>query len=429
MNTLADLGERLVYHRWQDDLSLYILPRPGFVRKYASLTAGFGSVDVQFEAPDGSTRTVPAGVAHFLEHKMFEDPESPVLDRFARLGASANAYTSYEVTSYLFSCADSFWEALDLLLGFVQEARFTPAGVEKEKPIIEQEIRMGLDSPHRTVVHNLRQLLFRRHPVREDVAGSLESLRQITFEDLELCYRAFYHPSNLVLFVAGDLDPRQVLDHVDRHVAGRRAGPAPGYRRLGVVDDPPTGDGGRAEGGLGRVEKRMAVGVPLLALGFRDAGFPGGGDLRNRLAGELALEVVFGRGSELFHDLYREGLIDDSFAASYASGRDWAFTVFMGRTPDPARLADRLREGLEAGRRTWREEDVVRCRRAAVGQFVSLFDSLEAPAYLLPELHFYGLSLDDYYRTLQALDAGDVGAYLDRALAPEMAATSVVLPL
>jgi predicted Zn-dependent peptidase len=151
--------------------------------------------------------------------------------------------------------------------------------------------------------------------------------------------------------------------------------------------------------------------------------------MRGRLAGELALEVVFGRGSELFHRLYQEGLIDDSFAASYASGRDWAFTVFMGRTPDPGRLADHLREGLAAARRNWREEDVLRCRRAAVGQFVSLFDSPEAPAYLLPELHFYGLSLDDYYRTLQVLDAGDVATYLDRALAPEMAGTSTVLPM
>lgn len=429
MNTLADLGEKLIHHRWEDDLGVYILPRPGFVRRYASLTAGFGSVDLHFASPDGRTRTVPAGVAHFLEHKMFEDPDSPVLDRFARLGASANAYTSYEVTSYLFSCADSFWEALDLLLGFVQEARFTPAGVEKEKPIIEQEIRMGLDSPHRTIVQNLRQLLFGRHPVREDVAGSLESLRQISFDDLELCYRAFYHPSNLVLYVAGDLEPGQVLEHVDRHIAGRRPGPAPGYRRLGVTDDPRAGNGDQPTGGFGHVEKRMAVAVPLLALGFRDAAFPGGGDMRGRLAGELALEVVFGRGSELFHRLYQEGLIDDSFAASYASGRDWAFTVFMGRTPDPGRLADHLREGLAAARRNWREEDVLRCRRAAVGQFVSLFDSPEAPAYLLPELHFYGLSLDDYYRTLQVLDAGDVATYLDRALAPEMAGTSTVLPM
>lgn len=420
MRTLADLGERIVYHRWEDDLSVYILPRPGFVRKYAGLTAGFGSVDLHFVSAEGRKYTVPAGVAHFLEHKMFEDPDSPVLERFARLGASANAYTSYEVTSYLFSCADAFWEALDLLLGFVQEARFTPAGVEKEKPIIEQEIRMGLDSPHRTVMHNLRRLLYRRHPVREDVAGSLESIREITFEHLELCYRNFYHPSNLVLYVAGDLDPGQVLDHVDRHVGGRRRGPAPGFRRVGVPDH------GELE--ERNAEQRMAVAVPLLALGFRDPAFPGGGDLRRRVAGEMALEIVLGRGSDLFHQLYQEGLIDDSFAASYACGRDWAFTVFMGRTPDPGRLGDRLREGIFSARRNWSDRDLERCRRAALGQFVSFFDSLDAPAYLVPDLHFYGLSLEDYYRTLQQVEAGDVALYLEQALQPELGALSTVLP-
>ncbi|MBC7340250.1 MAG: insulinase family protein [Firmicutes bacterium] len=420
MRTLADLGEKLIHHRWEDDLTVYILPRPGFVRRYASLTAGFGSVDLHFVSPDGRAHSVPAGVAHFLEHKMFEDPEAPVLDRFARLGASANAYTSYEVTSYLFSCVDNFWEALDILLGFVQEAHFTRDGVEKEKPIIEQEIRMGLDSPHRTVVHNLRRLLFGRHPVREDVAGSLESVRDITFEHLELCYRAFYHPSNLVLYVAGDVDPAEVLEHVARAVARRRRGPAPGFRRVGVPD--PGEPAERA------VEQRMSIAVPLLALGFRDGAYPGGSDLERRMAGEMALEMVAGRGSELFHRLYREGLIDDSFAASYACGRDWAFTVFMGRTPDPTRLGERLREGISAALTGWREADLDRCRRAALGQFISLFDSLEAPAYLVPELHFYGLSLDDYYRVLQQVDSHAVARYLQEALRPEQAVTSTVIP-
>jgi len=416
---LADVDENLIRCRWEDSLTAYVLPRPGFVRKYASLTTNFGSIDRAFTGADGHCHHVPAGAAHFLEHKMFEDPSRPVLDRFADLGASANAYTSYEVTSYLFSCADDFPRCLDLLLDFVRGAHFTREGIEKEKPIIEQEIRMGLDSPHRTIMYNLRRLLYQRHPIRDDIAGTVESVRSTTYEDLELCYQAFYHPANLVLFVAGDVQPEAVLEQVDRHLARQPGGPAPVLKRE-RVEEPAALAGGRAE-------ERMAVAIPLLAFGYKDPA-PGQGreGLRRRVAGEMALEMVMGRSSDLFHHLYRDGLIDDTFGGSYSGGRDWAFTAFMGRTSDPYTLASRLREGMATA--AWTPGDLERCRRASLGQFVSFFDSLEAPAYVVTDLHFEGLELADYYRALREVDEGDVRRYQAEAWREEAAATSVVLP-
>lgn len=279
---------------------------------------------------------------------------------------------------------------------------------------------MGLDSPQRTVLHNLRRLLFRQHPVREEVAGTLESVRAITYDHLEWCYRAFYHPSNLVLFVAGDLEPEAVLERVDRDQAGRQPGPPPGFHRK--KNEEPAAVVAES------ARERMAVAVPLLALGYKDPCWSAASTLTRRVAGEMALELLVGRGSDLYHRLYREGLIDDSFAGSYACGRDWAFTVFLGRTRDPVSLAERLREGLSSARAGWESTDLERCRRASRGQFVSLFDSLEAPGQLVSELHFYGGDLFDYWRVLAALEAEDVRAYLEEALAPERVGVSLVLP-
>ena len=203
------LGETMHTHICQNGLTVKIVPRPGFQRKMAYFVTDFGSIHTDFEL-DGEVHHVPAGIAHFLEHKMFELPGRDVSAEFAALGANVNAFTSYDMTAYYFTCSENFMESLALLLEFVSTPYFTEESVRKEIGIIDQEIGMNEDSPDARVFEDLMKCLYRQHPIRVPILGSRESLRKITPELLELCHRAFYTPANMILCIVGDVDAEEV---------------------------------------------------------------------------------------------------------------------------------------------------------------------------------------------------------------------------
>jgi predicted Zn-dependent peptidase len=216
------LKEKIFWQKVEPGLEVFVLPKRGYNKKYATFATRFGSIDSHFVVEgEGQELVVPDGVAHFLEHKLFEEKEGNVFDRFAKLGASSNAFTNFTNTAYLFSSTDNFEECLEILLDFVQQPYFTEENVEKEKGIIEQEIRMYEDNPQWRIFFNLLAALYQKHPVRKDIAGTVESIRQIDKDVLYQCYRTFYHPSNMAVFVVGDVDPdktmKQVADNIARH--------------------------------------------------------------------------------------------------------------------------------------------------------------------------------------------------------------------
>src|SRR5690606_2982267 len=220
------LEERVVFTRLPSGLEVFVMPRPGFQKRYAVFSARYGSIDNRFRRPGtGQELEVPDGIAHFLEHQLFEDEEGHVFNSFAALGASVNAYTSHTMTRYPFSTTDNFEAALDRLLDFVQAPHFTPEGVQKEIGIIEQEIRMYQDQPRHRLGMNLLEALYHAHPVRIDIAGTVESIRRIDPETLYACYDTFYHPSNMAVFVVGDVDPEVVLAQVEADVGPRGYAP------------------------------------------------------------------------------------------------------------------------------------------------------------------------------------------------------------
>ena len=239
------------------------MPKPGFHKRYAVFSTRYGSIDNRFRRPDRlGVIEAPDGIAHFLEHQLFEDESGHVFNAFADLGTSVNAYTSHTMTSYLFSTTDNFAQALDRLLDFVQAPHFTDAGVEKEIGIIEQEIQMYQDQPRHRLMMNLLQALYHVHPVRIDIAGTPESIRAITAETLYTCYDTFYHPSNMAVFVVGDVDPDAVLDQVVDDIAARDyAFRAPVERLFDEEPETPAET---------RVETAMAAARPLYAVGFKD---------------------------------------------------------------------------------------------------------------------------------------------------------------
>lgn len=403
-------------------LRLFVLPKPEYKKVYAALAVNYGSIDSQFITADGRQMTVPEGIAHFLEHKMFEKPEGDVFQLFAKNGASANAYTTYNLTNYLFSCTTGFRDNLEILLNMVQEPYFTDASVQKEQGIIEQELRMYEDDPGHRVFMNLMQALYHVNPVRVDIGGTVESIRRITKEGLYDCHRTFYHPVNMALMVVGDVEAVLVASQVEANLGKR------GYRQQKAVErltpeEPP-------EVHQAVVHDELVISRPRLLLGFKDRTDCQGRELLKReLATSLVWRMVLGRSSPLYNQLYEEGLLDDRFSARYSSAPTYAFSVLGGETEHPEKLAEAIRAGLErvAGEGL-REEDFLRCRRALIGQFLEAFNSLEFIANSFVSHYFRGTSLFDYISIMEELSLDDLNKRYMEHVYPGTTAMSILWP-
>lgn len=415
------LQEEVFHTRLENGLQVYLLRKPGYRRFYATVATRYGSVDSRFVPPGGHEPVeVPAGIAHFLEHKLFEEEGGNVFDRFAERGASANAFTSYTLTAYLFSCTSSFHENLRTLLDFVAKPYFTDELVEKERGIIEQELKMYEDHPDRVLVRNLLQALYHANPVRIDIGGTVESVRQITSEQLYTCYQTFYHPSNMVLFAAGDLDPEATLQVI------REAAPN-GQARAEIQRFYPEEPATVRER---RVEQRMTVSRPRYALGLKDpvTGLTGEALMRREIAHNMLLHMLFGRSSPAYHRLYEAGLIDDGFGAYYTASPLYGHAVIGGETDDPDRLHQEI-VGLLADfrREGFAEADFQRAKRQALGAFLDAFNSLEFIAHNFISYHFQEGNFFRYPEIIQEMPAEELRSYLD-FFDLDRAAISIVRP-
>ncbi len=407
-------------------LEVIVAPTPGFQKTFAVIGVRYGSVQNEFEDPETGRRVrVPDGVAHFLEHKLFEGADGrDVSERFAETGAATNAFTWYNQTAYLFSATEAFERNLGILLDFVQSPRFTPERVEVEKGIIGQEIRMYEDNPGARGFRNLVEALYRVHPVRLEITGTVETISAITADVLRLCHRAFYHPANMVLVAAGDLDPAAVLGIVERDLSGRAYRAAPRVRTFPT--DEPEGIPAR------HVEAAFSIARPRLLLGVRDRPPGRGGPelVRRDLAAACGLACALGRSSEAYDRWYREGLVDDSFGFSYSSTADFALTVVAGDTDEPERLRDEiLAVGARVAREGVPEEDVERSRRAFLGRYLRAWNSPEALAHAVlgnALLDTDAMTVPDMVLSLRA---DEVAARAAAALDADRHAVSILRPL
>ncbi len=297
------LDETVCRRQLPNGLTIMVVPKPGFTRKIAYFVTHYGSCHTAFTL-DGQHYTTPAGVAHYLEHKMFDMPGRDITAEFAALGASPNAFTSYDLTAYYFSCTEHFTPALKLLLEFVSTPYFTEESVEKERGIIAQEILMYNDSADSRVVEDLNQNLYWNHPIRVPIAGTVESIQEITAQTLYDCHRAFYHPANMMLCVVGDVDPDEVAAIAEELLPRERCGVA-------VADLGPAEEMTVVQP-LSR--RQMDVAMTTFQLAFKCPATPKGEDFaRWELIAELAAELLFGQASQLYQWLYEDGLIDSSF--------------------------------------------------------------------------------------------------------------------
>lgn len=385
----ARLDEALVSSTLEDGLPVVVVPKPGYLKSVALLTVAYGAVDVDFTAPGepGVVQT-PAGVAHFLEHKLFEDQAGDVFDQFARLGASANAYTSLHETGYHFATSERFEKCLDLLLDFVTDPFFTQEQIEKERAVIAQEIRMSEDDADSRGHRALLRALYHAHPVKDEVAGTVESIGAIDKAQLERCHLALDGLLNMLLVVAGDLDPEAVFAQVEagnarrtleRAAALKAAGAAPlvltpGAAKRVLPDEPTTPRSDHAE-------ERMPVSLPRLLLGWK-AGRRRRAPRSSSGPSRTVLQLLFGRSSAFFETHYRSGLIDGSFSHAWDAGRSgYAYALVGGETHEPERLAEAVEARLaEARAGDLDAKDVERLRAKAYGQFVRSWNGVDQVA-------------------------------------------------
>ncbi|WP_058303995.1 EF-P 5-aminopentanol modification-associated protein YfmH [Gorillibacterium timonense] len=401
------LQEKLYKEELPNGLTVYVLPKPGFSKTYATFTTDFGSVDNHFRLDGGKDIRVPDGIAHFLEHKMFEEPEGDIFATFASHGASANAFTGFERTTYLFSATDHVYENLKTLVDFVQHPYFTDQNVEKEKGIIGQEIKMYDDNPDWRSYFGLISAMYQEHPVRIDIAGTVETISHIDKETLYECYKTFYHPSNMILFVVGGVEPEKVFDLVRANQAAKNYEPQGAIERLQPQEP--------AQVGQKKVVVHLPVSLPKMFFGFKEpSGTPVGEKLvRRELAVKVMLDALLGPSTPLYQSLYDEHLISDSFGHEYNLSPDYAFSIIGGDTPDPDRLLARFRERIEPVLASGiSEADFERTRRKRIGSYLRMLNSPEAIANEFTRYRFSGGDLFELLPLYDSLTLDEINGLL-----------------
>jgi predicted Zn-dependent peptidase len=410
------VGGTLLVAETKAGTPVLVRPMPGFVKACAVLATRFGSLDTHL--PDG--REVPQGLAHFLEHKMFATPDGDVFDVYARRGASANAYTTWSHTAYHVTCSSRFPENLATLLGALGTMHADAAGIAREKGIIGQEIAMYDDDPGWRGQANLLSALYRDHPLRLDPAGTKETIAPIDRPLLLATHASYYHPANLVLVVAGDVDPEAVLEAASETLVPH--GPSVRHRRAAVPEprEPFA------------VERRQALSVvrPQVTLGMKDEppGAEGAALVRREVESELVVDVLFGDGGLVEAPLYREGVIDESFAGSFHAEPDAAFVSVSAEVDDERAYRERLERALDdASRRGIDEGSLERARRKALGALLRSGDGPERAAFMHLGLRLADASLDDVVSSLASATRERVNARM-QALLEAPRAWSIVEP-
>lgn len=385
------IREKIIQADHQSGLKVFVIPKRGYNKVFATFATNYGSTDNTFIAPGETVETkVPDGIAHFLEHKLFEQEDGSVMDKFSKLGSEPNAYTAFTQTVYLFSCTENFEENFRLLVNYVQHPYLTDENVEKEKGIIAQEIGMYDDNADWRVFFNLLGAMYEKHPVKIDIAGTVDSIGQITKETLYKCYNTFYHPSNMILVVVGDVEPETVFKMVEEGIIAKEN---PGEIRKIFPEEP--------HGHIRElVEKKMPVAMPQFQMGIKDStGTTGYSLLKRKICLEIILSMLMGRSSLLYNQLYDEGLINQSFGSEATLEESYGFTAWGGQSNDPLRTAQRIRETIkEFCRNGLNAQDFSRIRKAHEGRFIRSLNSPENISHEFIALYFKGANFFDSAR-------------------------------
>ncbi len=398
-------------------LQVFIMEKPHFSSNYAIFGTKYGSIDTKFSKNGGEEICVPAGIAHYLEHKLFESEDGDAFSKYAKTGASANAFTSFDRTCYLFSCSDNFYENLDILLKFVQSPYFTPETVQKEQGIIGQEIRMYDDNPGWCVMFNLLKAMYHNHPVKIDIAGTVESITQIDAPLLYKCYETFYNPSNMFICLVGNFDTDTALKQIKKSIIEHESVEI----TRGEFDEP--------EGIVqAYAEQKLAVNTPMFCFGYKQKIASPYRRLKSKVCVNLLLEIICGDASPLYARLMNEGLINDDFDSEYFTGNGYAAVIFEGESKDPKRVAELIKQEIARLRVEGIDKKLFSAVKCGMyGGLVRRFNSVEALCMQLCECAISEYGLFDELKQLKAVSYHDVLKRLD-VFSDENAVLSVINP-
>ena len=413
------IGEEVFRATLPNGLPVYIVPKKGFSRKYALFATRYGGMDMRFEK-DGQWLDTPAGIAHYLEHKMFDTEEGNALQELAKNGAEPNAFTSNAITCYYFDATEKFYESLEILLSFVSVPYFTDESVQKEQGIIAQEIGMIEDNPEWQVYKQLMQALYHTSPARTPVAGSVESISHITAQTLYDCHKAFYTPANMCLVVVGDVKPERIIASANQ-ILPAKSGPL--IRRDYGAEEELTA----AEH---LVSAAMEVSMPTFLVGFKCPPQHGGEQQHRFTAiGELACDVLMGESSPLYARLYAEGLINGSFGAAFDLLPGASYVYAGGDSKDPQAVAEAIL--AEAQRLVSQGVDGDYYRRvvnANFGAALKALNSFESIAVSMAEGCFQGYDPYRFPEVYDSITVEDVLDFLRQNMTRDHMALSVITP-
>ncbi len=412
--------EKLYVEKLKNGLTVMIIPKKGMKKKYIIWGTNYGSNESKFIVPGETEVTaVPDGVAHFLEHKMFEQENGRnSLDVLTELGVEANAYTTNDHTAYLFSCTENFYPALDELMDYVQHPYFTDENVEKEKGIIGQEIMMYDDYPDWKVYLNALKAMYSEFPIRIDITGTIETISHINKEVLYKCYNTFYNPSNMAMVICGDFEPNDVLEEVKKRLLDIKAN---GEIKRIYPEEP-------EEIVKSYVEEEMEVSRPLYTIGIKDVPFgkcknnengksekdsqimQGVVDIgkdeivRKHIVIEILLNLIFGESSTLYKELYNQGIILASPSMDYEFGRGYAHILYSGQSKDPEKLYDEFKKAVKNMKENGiPESDFERIRKTLYGDYVKEYNDVTDIARMFLADYFKGINSFDYLEQIGSI--------------------------
>ncbi|MCF0125713.1 MAG: insulinase family protein [Clostridia bacterium] len=413
--------EKVYTEKLENGLTVMIIPKSGIQKKYMIWGTNYGSNDSEFIIPGETEITkVPNGVAHFLEHKLFEQENGTnSLDVLTALGVNANAYTTNDHTAYLFECTDNFYEAMDELMDYVQNPYFTDENVEKEKGIIGQEIMMYDDYPEWKVYLNTMQAMYHNNPIKIDITGTIETISKIDKEILYSCYKTFYNPSNMALVIAGDFEPKSILEEVKKRLIKKE--------NIGEIKRkyPEEPDEIVKE----KVEQKLEVSQPLFTIGIKETSLSENKkeQVRKHIAIEIILMMLLGRSSELYQKLYKEGLLFGVPSLDYEFGNKYSHILITGQTKDPEQIYEEFKKQVRKVNETGiNEEDFKRIKKTIYGKYIREYDDIEDISRMFLSDYFKGINSFDYLEEIEGINVEYIEQILKTVFKEEKMVLSIV---
>lgn len=410
-------GDSCIHVKHKSGLDIYICEMPGFSSVEALFGTKYGSINTMFKMRDDEDYTVvPEGIAHFLEHKLFENEDCDVFELYAKTGASGNAFTSFDKTCYLFNCSKNYQESLRILLDFVQKPYFTQATVDKEQGIIGQEIKMTNDNPDWRLFFNLLRGMYHNHPVKIDIAGTVESIAKIDADLLYKCYYTFYNLNNMVLSIAGNIKAEEVLAICDECLK-----PCEDKGLETVFPDEPESIV------TPEIYENQPVGATLFSIGYKCASCSGMERLKKTMAASIAASMLTDASTDMYKKLLDEEIINSSFASEVFYGDGYFTVIFSGESDKPEivrqSLADEIGRIITDG---LNKKDFARIKKSTYGSFIRELNNVEAVANLLINAHMDGVSPYDTINVLSELTSGDVYEFIKNELCEDKTVLSVI---